>query len=257
MVGGKAAALGEMLKVGIPVPAGFVITTQAFENQDRKLSEILISRLLEAFDDLQTTHVAVRSSAVSEDGVKASWAGQLDTFLQVSRSQLIDRIYQCRASATSERAQAYAEQRGLSSSNMAVIVQRMVPSEVSGVAFSVHPVTQNQQHMVIEAGLGLGEAIVSGQITPDMYVVDKKTQTIIERTIVPQEKMLAAGPGGQVWEMFVSKAEHQKLSDAHVARLVRIVQTIQDYYGYPVDVEWALANDQLHITQARPITTLG
>ena len=257
LVGGKAAFLGELMRAGLLVPDGFVVSAKAFRTQRGTPSSAFTVALLTAFDRLGSRHVAVRSSATNEDGHDASWAGQLNTFLYVPRDELLARIQDCWASAYSDRALAYAREHGTEPGHVAIIVQAMVPSTISGVAFSVHPITQNHEHMIIEAGFGLGEAIVSGQITPDTYVVHKASRTIVERHVAPQPKQLVGAKTGHVWQdISGSKRTEQKLADHHIATLAGHVQAIETRLGYPVDVEWALANGKLYITQARPITTL-
>lgn len=255
-VGGKAAHLGELLRAGMPVPNGFVIRGDEATAQSSpgKWTDSLFA----AFDRLGSEYVAVRSSAMNEDGQNASWAGQLNTFLYVPRSELLARIEECRRSAHSARAAAYAHQQHLDPGPIAVIIQAMVPSASSGVAFSVHPVTKNPDHIIIEAGLGLGEAIVSGQITPDTYIVHKESGAVLERHVAQQNRQLVGSKEGPVWLMLkTAQGAAQKLHDTHIATLGGYVRAIETHFGYPVDVEWALTDGQLYITQARPITTLG
>src|SRR3989339_818007 len=160
-VGGKAAALGALARAGFRVPEGFVIPTIGGIPAPRRDEEILA-----AFRVLMAPRVAVRSSATVEDGGAASWAGQLETFLNTDEEHLLENIERCRASARSARAEAYAEERGVAAACVAVIVQVMVPAEVAGVAFSVHPVT-GAREPVIEAVRGLGDALVSGRAEPE------------------------------------------------------------------------------------------
>ncbi len=255
-VGGKAASLGELLQAGLPVPDGFVVHGN-WPDKQHLLSQ-WADILLAAFDRLASDFVAVRSSATNEDGKNTSWAGQLNTFLYVSRNDLLARIEDCLRSAQNTRAVAYARQNNITAGQVAAIVQTMIPSTSSGVAFSVHPVTKNHDHIIIEAGLGLGEAVVSGHITPDTYVVHKKSGAILERHIAQQTKQLLGGKTGPRWHALKATAgSAQKLHDTHIAALRQHVYVIERHFGYPVDVEWAFANGQLYITQARPITTLA
>jgi rifampicin phosphotransferase len=227
LVGGKAAALGRLIKAGLNAPPGFVITTLA---NNHKLDFVL-----DEFDKLGAEKVAVRSSATAEDGAKDAWAGQLDTFLNVKRSELLDKVAACFKSASSDRAKAYAEQKNINSGKVAVIVQKMVPAHISGVAFSVHPVTNDRQQMVIESVSGLGEKLVSGTVTPNTYVINK-TGAIVEKHLASQ---------------------NSNLSDSQLQNLARELVKIEDLFGFPVDVEWAISSGQLFILQSRPITTLG
>ncbi len=250
IAGGKAANLAKLLHEGVPVPAGFVVTSEVLTPE---LKELVLSR----FDKLDVPYVAVRSSALNEDGTAASWAGQLETFLNVDRDSLLQEVAECLESVNSARAQAYAAQKDIAAGRVAVLVQAMVPSEVSGVAFSVHPVTQSSEQMVIEAGLGLGEAVVSGEITPDTYVVSKNDASVLEQHIASQNKRLIRGvDGGNEWETLETANDRPKLDSQQIAELATMVIKIEQYFGFPVDVEWAYAGGKLYILQSRPITTI-
>lgn len=226
LVGGKAAALQKLISAGFNVPRGFVVTASVSDD---------LRSVLKEFDRLGVKKVAVRSSAVSEDGANDAWAGQLDTFLEVTRDQLIDMVKACFESANSDRARAYAKQKGVDAGQVAVIIQVMVQAEVGGVAFSVHPVTNNKNQMVIEAVSGLGEKLVSGSVTPDTYVIDKAS--------------------GKITEKHLSGA--QNLSAKYLSELNKTVVSIEKLFNFPVDVEWAFFKSQLYILQSRPITTVG
>ncbi len=253
LVGGKAFALGKMVRAGFTVPNGFVVPANAFMAMTPPLQKLI----LEQFDALNADFVAVRSSAINEDGTDAAWAGQLDTFLNCSRANVLQRIEQCWQSANSARAKSYAEQKALASTKVAVIVQQMVPSDVSGVAFSVHPVTHDNTQVVIEAGFGLGEAIVSGQITPDTYIVTKKNGQCTESHISHQTKKLVRNAAGEtVWQGIGAEGSNQKLSETQIAELCQVTTKLEHFFGFPVDVEWAINNGALYVLQARPITTL-
>lgn len=250
--GGKAKALGLLLKAGVEVPPGFVVV-----GAEVPLSDSHKTSLLQQFDSLGATYVAVRSSAVGEDGNDATWAGQLDTFLNVARQNLIAKVEACLQSVESDRAKAYATQKHLTAGAVGVVVQAMVDSEVSGVAFSVHPVTQDPKSMIVEAGLGLGEAIVSGEITPDSYVIQKHSGEVSEQHIAQQAKLLhRTSTGDNEWLALDPVTTDAKLSPQQLQELVAAVMPIENVLGYPVDVEWAFASGTLYILQARPITTL-
>jgi phosphoenolpyruvate synthase/pyruvate phosphate dikinase len=249
-VGPKAANLARMIQVGFRVPPGFVVVADA-------LTQNLKGLIAAEFEALHEPYVAVRSSAASEDGNDASWAGQLETFLNVSRVDLFERIQDCIDSVHSARATAYAAEKGLRSGKVAVIVQAMVDSEVSGVAFSAHPVTGSHDQMVIEAGLGLGEAIVSGEITPDTYVVAATSGKVIESFISAQTKQLRRGlDGGNEWQSIDPAYTKPKLLTEQLHEITENMRKLTDFYGFPIDVEWAYAGGKLYILQARPITTL-
>lgn len=133
----------------------------------------------------------------------------------------------------------------------------MIQSEVSGICFTVHPVTKDKNQMVIEAGWGLGEAIVGGKITPDTYVIDKKSWTILDKNISGQEIMIVRNDNGtKEAEVPKAKQAKQKLPDKQILKLAQICQKIEAHYKKPQDIEWALEKGKFYITQSRPITTL-
>ncbi len=204
--------------------------------------------------------VAVRSSATAEDSSIASWAGELDTFLYIDEKKLVATVKKCWASLFTPRAIFYRFEKKLhkTSVSVAVVVQQMVESQVSGVAFSVHPVTKDKNQLIIEAGYGLGEAIVSGTITPDSYVVHKKEGTILDINIAKQEKQIILKPAGGSVLKPVQKSiqEKQKLTGKQIIELSEIIKKIEKHYGVPQDIEWALFKNKFYILQARPITTL-
>ncbi len=212
--------------------------------------------------------VAVRSSATAEDSASAAWAGQLDTFLNTTKKDLLENVQKCWASLFTPRAIFYRHEKGLHTQkiSVAVVVQKMVESEVSGIAFSVHPVTEDRNQLIIEAGFGLGEAIVSGQITPDSYVVEKSPRRIIDKNISEQTRLLFRAslylgkveqPGANEWkELSKPEGERQKLSDKQILELSDLVLQIERNYGFPCDIEWALADGKFYILQSRLITTL-
>lgn len=316
--GGKGASLGEMTGAGIPVPPGFVITVQAFEkflevtdlnveldavldNVDHEvvsaveeasakiggliaeadIPQNIADEIVGAYGGLGAKYVAVRSSATAEDSKDAAWAGQLDTFLNTTKDNLVGNVKKCWASLFTPRAIFYGFEKGFhvhkdqagehkgKSISVAVVVQKMIDSEVSGVAFSVHPVTQDRDQLIIEAGFGLGEAIVSGSITPDSYVVEKSARKILDVNISVQSKGLFKDKkGGNMWRgLPESEGEKRTLSDDEVLELSDLVMRIEKHYGFPVDVEWALLRSsssggqarqkgEFYIVQSRPITTL-
>lgn len=297
IAGGKGASLGEMTQAGIPVPSGFVILSDAFErfieetdlvaeidaaldevnvekvhtidNASDKIQAMILGQEIpkdiqkeinEEFSNLKFQFVAVRSSATSEDSASAAWAGQLDTYLNTTKKELLENVKKCWASLFTPRAIFYRFEQKLHKTkiSVAVVVQKMVDSEESGIAFSVHPVTQDENQMIIEAGYGLGEAIVSGQITPNSYVVDKKEDYIIDINVDIQEKgIFRKKNGGNEWKELGEKGEKQVLNGKEIMELGKIIIGIEKHYGFPVDVEWAKEKGKFYITQSRPITTLG
>jgi pyruvate,water dikinase len=229
LTGGKAAWLGKLLRAGVKVPNGFVVTTFIEFPLSRDVKTVILNK----FDELKLEKVAVRSSAAAEDGAEKSFAGQFDTFLDVTRDDLLDKIAAVHQSAKNATVKSYSE---VINSAVAVVVQQMIASEISGVAFSVNPINQNADEIVIEAVNGLGEKLVSGLTTPDLFIVDKTSGDI-----------LADETG----------AEEVNLPDENLATLINYVKEIEQLADRPMDIEWSLADNQIYILQARPITTLN
>lgn len=260
LVGGKGASLGELVRAAIPVPPGFVITTEATHDKMFTIVNNLSQEILTAFDALKATRVAVRSSAVAEDSSSASWAGQLETYLNVNRENLIHKIKECWNSIKSERALSYAARQDLSEDQLkvAVVVQKMVESKASGVMFTVNPVTDDCDEIMIEAGYGLGELLVQGLITPDNFIIDRKTLEIKERDVQTQETMLVfKDRKNQEIPVPESWKNEAAISDDQVLELTNLAIRIEDHYKSPQDIEWAIDNQgKIWILQSRPITTL-
>ncbi len=297
LAGGKGASLGEMSGAKLPVPPGFVVLVSAFDRfleetdldvdiaailkkvnykdinsvdkasnvirdliHDRAIPADIKKEILSEFKKLKAKFVAVRSSATAEDSSVASWAGELETYLDTTKKDLLENVKKCWSSLFTPRAIFYRYERKLLKTkvSVAVVVQYMVESEVSGIAFTVHPVTQDKNQMIIEAGWGLGEAIVSGQITPDAYVIDKQNFSIMDINIATQKMMIIRKTSGGVKHTFAPKAKQkkQKLNDRQIIELAKICTNIEKHYKKPQDIEWALAKGKFYITQSRPITTL-
>ncbi|MCS7109563.1 MAG: phosphoenolpyruvate synthase [Candidatus Micrarchaeota archaeon] len=207
-----------------------------------------------------TQFVAVRSSATAEDVLQASFAGQQASFLNVAGEQmLIEAVKRCWASLFTPRAIYYRVRQGFEHSKVkiAVVVQHMVQSEAAGVLFTVDPMSQDYNKMVIEAALGLGEIVVSGAVTPDTYTVDKNTLDIIGRHIAKQEWMLVRSGNANI--KVGIKPEYQtiqKLKDEKIIELAKIGRDIEKHYKWPQDIEWALEGNKIYIVQSRPVTTL-
>lgn len=255
--GGKGASLGELLRAGIPVPPGFVLTTEHFGETAASQGEVLLA----AFDTLDVPFVAVRSSATKEDSLADSFAGQFDTFLNTTRETLVANVQRCLDSIGSDRILAYLASKGIAQSEVkiAVVVQAMVESAVSGVAFTANPVTKDLDEVMIEAGWGLGEAIVSGMITPDNFIVKKGSREITSTYISEQREQIVRGPNGDTAHVPVQEGQRevQKLANDRVLELTALCEKIETHYGKPMDIEWAVdPAGKLWILQARPITTL-
>jgi len=228
---------------------------------DTKMPKVLSDEIKAEFKKLKAKFVAVRSSATAEDSSIASWAGELETYLNTTEKTLLQNVKQCWSSLFTPRAIFYRYEKKLTDQkvSVAVVVQAMIESEIAGVVFTVHPVTEDKNQMIIESGFGLGEAVVSGQITPDSYVVSKKDLAILDINIAEQKKMLVRkGPAGSNSWRAVSKAkqEGQKLTSQQIIELAKICLKIEKHYKKPQDIEWAYAKGKFYITQSRPITTL-
>jgi len=301
-VGGKGANLGEMTNAGIPVPPGFIVTANAYFDflEQTKISD-KIRQLLEPLDvndskKLQQTAkkvqqiildaamppelaleiknayikmnkglVAVRSSATAEDLPEASFAGQQRTFLNVQgEEEIVDAVQGCWASLFESRAIFYREEQGFDhfKVGIAVPVQRMVQSEVAGVMFTLEPHTSDTSKIAIEAILGLGEMIVSGDVTPDEYIVSKNGLKISGKEIKRQEWKLIKNEGGKGEEANVKVAltpeeqAQQKISDDDIITLAEIGKRLEDHYQFPQDIEWAKEKGEIFIVQTRPVTSI-
>ncbi len=204
--------------------------------------------------------VAVRSSATAEDLPTASFAGQQETYLNVKgENNLIQKVKECFASLFTERAIYYRHQQKFDhlKVGLACVVQRMVQSDKSGVAFSVDPVTNDKNKIVIEAVFGLGEYIVQGKLTPDHYEIDKKSFVILDKkTEIQPVKYIKSGTENREVRLGKGEGSLQKLSDTEILRLSLIVADIEKHYYFPQDIEWAQEGKNLYIVQTRPITTL-
>lgn len=253
--GWKWASLWEMMNAQLPIPNGFVLTTKAYWKKWKEWE----NEVLEAFDKLNTKFVAVCSSGTKEDWVDDSFAWQFDTYLFVTRENLIEKIKECRDSVNSERIVSYCEYKwiDIKSIKVAVVVQKMVNSESAWVCFTVNPVSQNYDEIMIDAWFWIWEAVVSWMITPDNYIVNKKTWEI-KKNISQQEKKLVLSDKWWTKEVKIAKEEQetQKLSDKHIQELAELAKKIEKHYWKPMDTEWAIENWKLFILQARPITTL-
>ena len=277
-VGGKAANLGELTKAGLLVPQGFCVTTDAYravaeadelarttpEHARRTLLETPVPQEIRdaiaiAYRELgDGVPVAVRSSATAEDLPFASFAGQQDTFLNVvGEDAVVDAVRRCWASLWTDRAVSYRETNGIdhTTTYLAVVVQRMVQSAVSGVMFTANPVTGKRDQIVIDASPGLGEAVVSGAVNPDHFVVDGRE--IVEKRLGDKKFLIRSLPGGGTEHVEVGENEEPCLTDGQIHALAVLGREVQVHYGSPQDTEWAIdADGELHLTQARPITTL-
>jgi pyruvate,water dikinase len=303
LVGGKGANLGEMTNARIPVPPGFIVTSDAYYdflrqtklvdrirrllgpldvNDSRKLQEVaarvrkiisdapmppeIAKHIKEAYIKMGRGLVAVRSSATAEDLPDASFAGQQRTFLNIEGAdEVVAAVQGCWASLFEARAIFYRAQQKYDHFKLgiAVPVQKMVQSEASGVMFTLEPVTSDRSKIVIEAVYGLGEAIVGGEVTPDLYIVEKEDLTISLKKISRQEWKIIRNPAatGQETNIQVSltaeEQARQKIGDNDIIALAKIGQRLENHYKFPQDIEWAKENGKLYIVQTRPVTTIS
>jgi len=301
LVGGKAANLGELLRVEIPVPDGFVVDARTFrdfiersrikdkiydilnkiniensnelEEASKTIREIIVSseipneieeEIIKAYRKLceeegGEVYVAIRSSATAEDLPGASFAGQQETYLNVKgEKNVVEKVKECWSSLFTPRAIYYRVQKGFRHEDVsiAVVVQKMVNSEKSGVMFTSHPVT-GEKKCIIEAVFGLGEAIVSGSVTPDTYIYDRRSKKLIDVKIGEKKFMIVRKDGENTKvELDEKTMKKRVLSDQEIEKLVSIGELIEEHYGKPQDVEWAIEKDKIFIVQSRPVTTI-
>ena len=314
-VGGKAASLGELTAAGLPVPPGFVVTadtyrefihaaeieTELFDALDvdpddaealasgaararelitgtpfpDRLGDEIVSAYRSLADGSEL-FVAVRSSATAEDLPDASFAGQHETFLNIQEDTLADRIKACWASVFAERAVCYRNEQGFDHAevDIAVVVQQMVDADKSGVLFTRHPSTGDRE-MIVEAAWGLGEAVVSGTVSPDHYLIDPATAAVTESTIADKKQRLVKDADtGETRLEPVPEADRNArvVTDAELEKLVDLGRRVEAHYGEPQDVEWAIVNSDVQrssgnrtqsgdgdvfMLQSRPITTIA
>lgn len=258
-VGGKAAALGEVARAECRVPPGFVIPC---EYRERELRGELDRSAFEAdvgqhCDELGATSFAVRSSGTSEDAADASWAGQFTTYLSVKRNDVVARIHDCWRSPGSAHASAYAARHDALDRrwDLAVIVQAMVASQISGVLFTVDPVSKDPRLCALEAVVGLGEPLVQGEVTPQSYILDRATRKIVEEHQHQQQTALWLTDEG-LERTTPAQNQAGPLTEAMLFELLDIGLRLEKHFGKPQDIEWTYAHGNVLVVQSRPITTL-
>jgi len=302
IVGGKGANLGEMTRANIPVPPGFIVTVDAYydflertaitdkinvllepldPNDSKQLQKIskaikkvimsasisaeLADEIKQAYDKLGGGLVAVRSSATAEDLPEASFAGQQSTYLNIKGGNaVVHAVHKCWASLFEPRAIYYRIQHGFEhfKVGIAVPVQKMIASKTSGVMFTVEPVTSDTDKIVIEAIFGLGEGLVSGEVTPDLYIVDKKELSILSRRISRQKHKLEIDTekheeDNNSWKLVSdSMQDKQKIDDNEILEVAKLGKLLEAHYDFPQDVEWAKEDGNIYILQTRPVTTI-
>jgi pyruvate,water dikinase len=290
--GGKGASLARMAALGLPVPPGFVVpasclaeglpdggaelrslltrarTEESFAAAAEQAQE-LVARV-EPQDELRAsieesyaalgegdTPVAVRSSACAEDSETASFAGQQETYLHVRGPELVlRRIGDCWGSFFTERALFYRSRKGtLEDLGMAVVIQRMVDADVAGVLFTIDPTRGRRDRMLVEAVFGLGEAVVSGQVTPDHYVLARDGR-LKKCNLTTQPYAVVRDPAGGIREAPLSEEEGsaQTLDEEQLRALADVGRDLEERLGRPQDIEWAIERGELFVLQARPVT---
>ena len=267
--GGKGANLGELKAAGFRVPRGFVVTTEAYRRAVATLNpptrdavraipvpDELARAIAERYAALGAGPVVVRSSATAEDLPGAAFAGQQDTYLGVVGEQpVLDAVRDCWASLWTERAISYRERLGIDPAAVAiaVVVQRMVEADHAGVMFTADPVTGARDRVVIDSNPGLGEAVVSGLVTPDHVVLDADDR-VVEHRPGRREVIIRSRAGGGTEQ--VDDAATSPLARVDLVRLATAGRRIAAHFGRPQDIEWAMAGEAIWILQARPMTAL-
>jgi len=289
-VGGKGYSLTVLISNGFNVSKGFVIISDAFfeylkhsylmekieklaltidENNFKerskeikdlilggKIPEDLGTKIKNHLDSLNAQYVSIRSSSVSEDSLKASFAGLHDTFLNVGSDPdfVLECIKKCWASLFNERAVIYRIKKEIPRlESMAVVVQEMIPAEVSGITFTVHPL--NKRALLIEASYGLGDLIVSGKIQPDNFIVDRETLEVIEKRLGNKNRMsICKGEGTEVVEIKKELIEKQVITDEKIKETAKVCLDMEKIFGPPQDIEWCIYNNKIWLLQSRAIT---
>jgi pyruvate,water dikinase len=303
IAGGKGANLGEMTNAKLPIPPGFVVTSEAYkrfldesglrqkvndvldntdvdnstelQNSSKKIRKMMMGvkmptdikklvnenyKKLSKSTSQRNVFVAVRSSATAEDLPGASFAGQQETFLNIRGKDLANSVQKCWSSLFTPRAIFYREKQGFEHDkvSMAVVIQQMVDSEKAGVVFTTNPMSGDKNQLIIEAGWGLGEGVVSGTVTPDHYVMDKEKLKLIEKEIGKKELMFTkdkeTGKTVKV-KLGGKKSTAQVLNESEMKEITKISMEIEKHYNSPQDIEWAIVKDKVFMTQSRPITT--
>ena len=273
--GGKGASLARMSALGLPVPQGFVVPAEAMASvvdvdalraalPDHEKAQAIVGaaqpppEIAEAYAALgDDPPVAVRSSACAEDSETASYAGQQETYLHVRGAErVLECVRDCWGSFFSERAIFYRQKKGsLDDLGMAVVVQRMVRSDVAGVLFTCDPVRGRRDRMVVEAVLGLGEAAVSGVLTPDHYIL-KRDGTVRKAQVAQQPfAIVPVEAGGTEERELGAEGGEQKVAEETLRELARIGDDLEQRLGGPQDIEWAVEDGEIYVLQARPVTT--
>ena len=285
LVGGKGAKLGECARAGMPVPPGFCVCTDAYRVATSGVSSVLAeaaargdavaarelvlslplpeaveAAITKAYERLGGVPVAVRSSATAEDLAEASFAGQQDTYLGiVGAEDVVDAVRRCWASLWTDRAVDYRRQQGVADDglSLAVVVQAMIPADTAGVLFTHNPVTGDDAVMLASSSYGLGESVVAALVTPDTFTLSRNPTCVISVEVGSKETRIDMTGDGDTITTEVSKnaRSRQSLTEGQLLRLVDLGEQVEAHYGHGQDIEWAFADDELYLLQARPITT--
>lgn len=290
-LGGKGYSLSVLLNNGINVPMGFIILSNVFFNylhhnnimdnikklsfkinennfkeiskeiknliMNRDIPKKIIFEVEENLNKLKTKNVSIRSSAVSEDTPRSSFAGLFDTFLNINSdiNLVLTHIIECWSSLFNERAIIYKLKKKLPQiEGMAVVIQEMVSSDISGITFTTNPMNENS--LLIEASFGIGDIIVSGEVEPDDYIISRKTLSLIEKKIGRKDKMSIINRDGEKRIVRVDKkiAFKEVLSNKMLKEIAQVCLHVEKIFGNPQDIEWCISNDKLWLLQSRPIT---
>ena len=289
-LGGKGYSLAVLINNGFNVPKGFVIMSDTFfkyleqnnlmkkieqlafkidENNFQKKSEKIrnlilsgkipekmVSEIKKNLYNLNAQYISIRSSAVSEDSLKSSFAGLYDTFLnvKVDLDIVLENVKKCWASLFNERAVIYRIKKKIPHlEGIAVIIQEMIPAEISGITFTVHPT--DEKSLLVEASYGIGDIIVSGKVEPDEYVVDRETLEITGKKIGRKNKMSTVDIREiKVIDVETEFAKNQAISDEKIKEIAAACLNIGEILKYPQDIEWCMYNSKIYLLQSRAIT---
>lgn len=295
--GGKGSSLTRMINAGLPVPGGFHVTTQAYRDfvsvnqlqapilaalqkanaadpaslelvsreinqrfMDGYMPEEIADAIRQAYAALNDVPVAVRSSATAEDLPDASFAGQQETYLNIrGTTAVLEAVKKCWASLWTPRAIGYRINNHIDQDSvaLAVVVQELIFADAAGILFTANPINGKRDELLVNAAWGLGEAVVSGAVTPDTLTINKQSGKVVQREIAEKQVMTVRTSSGTE-EQPVPQAKQKKavLTPQQIADLTQLAVKIEQFYGMPMDVEWALAGNTFAIVQARPITVL-
>ncbi len=293
-VGGKAGNLGEMLSRELPVPEGFVVLTKGYRtfvqenhlegkileltgrirelggtNYEKRIEELFMNseipktmenEILQKYEEYGSPTVAVRSSATAEDLPGLSFAGQYSSYLNVhGNDELLNSIKACWASLWNERAVSYRERQGIGIDGLAhgVVVQQLVKGEKAGILFTANPLNGRRDQMLINASWGLGEAIVGGEVNPDQWIVDRNTGDVVEELLSTKEVMTVREQYGiKNIPVPEEKKMISTLEKNEIIELIKLAEKVENHYGTPQDLEWAMEEGKISLVQTRPVTSL-